>query len=113
MLLFGTDMVTNPVIAAAGAWDAGVLSGVEGSIPVTPEALIAAAPDVIVVPSEGLESLGGVDGLLSIPGIAQTPAGSNGYILAYPEGDFLTLGPRIAQSVAALTRDLTDLGVAP
>ena len=113
MLLFGTDMVTNPVIAAAGARDAGALSGVEGSIPVTPEALIAAAPDIIVVPSEGLESLGGIDGLLAIPGIAQTPAGSNGYILAYPEGDFLTLGPRIATTVAALTKDLESLGVMP
>jgi iron complex transport system substrate-binding protein len=113
MLLFGNDMVTNPVIAAAGAQDAGALSGVDGSIPVTPEALIAAAPDIIVVPSEGLETLGGIDGLLAIPGIAQTPAGANRYILAYPEGDFLTLGPRVAKSVAALTNDLRDLGVLP
>jgi iron complex transport system substrate-binding protein len=113
MLLFGNDMVTNPVIAAAGARDAGALSGVDGSIPVTPEALIAAAPDIIVVPSEGLETLGGIDGLLAIPGIAQTPAGVSGYILAYPEGDFLTLGPRVAESVAALTNDLKDLGVIP
>jgi iron complex transport system substrate-binding protein len=113
MLLFGNDMVTNPVIAAAGAQDAGALSGVDGSITVTPEALIAAAPDIIVVPSEGLETLGGIDGLLAIPGIAQTPAGANGYILAYPEGDFLTLGPRVAKSVAALTNDLRDLGVLP
>jgi iron complex transport system substrate-binding protein len=113
MLLFGNDMVTNPVIAAAGARDAGALSGVDGSIPVTPEALIAAAPDIIVVPSEGLQTLGGIDGLLAIPGIAQTPAGVNGYILAYPEGDFLTLGPRVAESVAALTNDLKDLGVIP
>jgi iron complex transport system substrate-binding protein len=113
MLLFGTNMVTNPVIAASGARDAGALAGIEGSITVTPEALIAAAPDVIVVPTEGLETLGGIEGLLEIPGIAQTPAGINGYILAYPEGDFLTLGPRVAASVAALTKDLKDLGVAP
>jgi iron complex transport system substrate-binding protein len=113
MLLFGNDMVTNPVIAAAGARDAGALSGVDGSIPVTPEALIAAAPDIIVVPSEGLDTLGGIDGLLAIPGIAQTPAGASGYILAYPEGDFLTLGPRVAESVAALTNDLKALGVVP
>ena len=113
MLLFGNNMVTNPVIAASGARDAGALAGVEGSITVTPEALIAAAPDVIVVPTEGLESLGGIDGLLEIPGIAQTPAGNNGNILAYPEGDFLTLGPRIAVTVAALTNDLEHLGVIP
>lgn len=113
MLLFGSDMVTNPVIQATGATDAGVESGVEGSIAVTPEALIAASPDVIVVPSEGLEMLGGVDGLLSQPGIAETPAGINGWILAYPEGDFLTLGPRIPASVALLTSDLADLVESP
>jgi iron complex transport system substrate-binding protein len=106
MLLFGRGMVTHPVIEAAGARDAGSAAGVEGSITVTPEALIAAAPDVIIVPAEGLEILGGVEGLLSIPGVAQTPAGISGRILAYPEGDFLTLGPRTARSVEALSADL-------
>jgi len=113
MLLFGNGMVTHPVILAAGAMDAGSVAGISGSITVTPEALIAAEPDVIIVPSEGLEALGGVEGLLAIPGISQTPAGINGWILAYPEGDFLTIGPRIALSVAALSTDLADLGLTP
>lgn len=113
MLLFGNGMVTRPVIEAAGARDSGSGAGVEGSITVTPEALIAAAPDVIVVPSDGLDVLGGIDGLLAIPGISETPAGINGWILAYPEGDFLTLGPRIARSVAALSSDLASFGAAP
>ena len=113
MLLFGSGMVTHPVIEAAGARDAGSAAGVEGSITVTPEALIAAAPDVIVVPAEGLEMLGGLDGLLSIPGVAQTPAGIHRRILAYPEGDFLTLGPRIARSVEALSNDLLLLNSTP
>jgi iron complex transport system substrate-binding protein len=108
MLLFGKGMVTNPVILSAGATDAGLESGVEGSIPVTPEALIAASPDVLVVPEEGLAALGGIDGLLAIPGISETPAGLNRRILAYPEGDFLTLGPRIPTSVALLAQDLTQ-----
>ena len=106
-------MVTKPVIEAAEGRDAGAMAGVEGSITVMPEALIAAAPDVIVVPSEGLEVLGGIDGLLAIPGIAETPAGVNRRILAYPEGDFLTPGPRIAQSVADLAADLRDMISAP
>jgi len=113
MLLFGNGMVTRPVIEAAGAVDAGSSAGVDGSITVTPEALIAAAPDVIVVPSDGLEALGGVEGLLTMPGISETPAGVNRRILAYPEGDFLTLGPRIALSVAALSADLANLGLTP
>jgi iron complex transport system substrate-binding protein len=113
MLLFGSGMVTHPVIEAAGARDAGTAAGVEGSIPVTPEALIAAAPDVLIVPEEGLEMLGGIEGLLSVPGIAETPAGLGGQILAYPEGDFLTLGPRIARSIETLTADLVALSSPP
>lgn len=109
MLLFGSGMVTNPVIKGSGARDAGVASGVQGSIPVTPEALIAAAPDVLVVPEVGLDALGGIEGLLAIPGIAETPAGLSGWVLAYPEGDFLTLGPRIPESVARLVDDLAAL----
>lgn len=113
MLLFGSEMTTVPVIVAAGGFDAGTEAGVVGTVDVTPEALAAAAPDVIVVPAEGYEVLGGIDGLLSIPGVAATPAGSSRSVLAYPEGDFLTFGPRIAESIALLANDLALLAVAP
>jgi iron complex transport system substrate-binding protein len=113
MLLFGAGMTTTPVIEAAGGLDAGVDSGVEGNIPVTPEALVAAAPDVLVVPEEGYAVLGGIDGLLAIPGVSATPAGQNRAVLAYPEGDFLTFGPRIATSVERLVADLSSLPTAP
>lgn len=106
MLLFGAEMTTEPLIEAAGGRDVGVESGVVGDVTVTPEALVAAAPDVIIVPQEGLDALGGVDGLLAIPGFAETPAGRAGRILAYPEGDFLTFGPRIAESLQLLIADL-------
>ena len=113
MLLFGSGMTTVPVIDAAGGVDAGTGAGVDGTIEVTPEALAVAAPDVIIVPSEGYEVLGGLDGLLSIPGVAATPAGVTGSVLAYPEGDFLTFGPRIADSIALLASDLAQLASAP
>lgn len=106
MLLFGSGMTTEPVIEAAGGRDVGAESGVVGTVSVTPEALVAAAPDVIVVPQEGLEALGGVEGLLAIPGFAETPAGQNGRILAYPEGDFLTFGPRIGDLLETFIADL-------
>jgi len=106
MLLFGAEMTTQPLIEAAGARDVGAESGVVGDVAVTPEALVAAAPDVIIVPEEGLNAMGGIDWLLAIPGFAETPAGQNRRILAYPEGDFLTFGPRIADSVELLITDL-------
>lgn len=106
MLLFGSEMTTQPLIEAAGGVDVGASSGVIGTVSVTPEALVAAAPDVIIITSEGLQALGGVEGLLAIPGFAETPAGRDRRILDYPEGDFLTFGPRIAGSLELLIADL-------
>lgn len=109
MLLFGAGMTTEPIIEAAGGRDVGAASGVVGTVNVTPEALVAASPDVIVVPEEGLDTLGGIDGLLAIPGFAETPAGQARRILAYPEGDFLTFGPRIGDLLEKFISDLRTI----
>lgn len=109
MLLFGEGMTTRPLIEAAGAIDAGADIGVVETTQVSAETLVAAAPDVIIVPEEGLRVLGGVEAFLELPGVSETPAGRNGAILAYPEGDFLTFGPRIADSLSQLIADLRDL----
>ena len=106
VLLFGNRMVSNPVITAAGAIDAGADSGIDGSIAATAEGIVAAAPDVIAVPEEGFSILGGIEAFLDIPGITQTKAGETRRIYAYPEGDFLTFGPRIADSIRLLIADL-------
>ncbi len=106
MLLFGAEMTTQPLIEAAGGIDVGTALGIDGTLPVSAEALVAAAPDVIVITSEGLEALGGVAGLLEMPGFAETPAGRAGRILDYPEGDILTFGPRVAESLELLIADL-------
>ncbi len=106
MLLFGEGMTTNPLIEAAGGRDVGAEMGIEGTVNVTPEAIVTAAPDIIVITQEGLDALGGEDGLLAIPGFAETPAGRARRILAYPEGDFLTFGPRIGESLQRFIVDL-------
>jgi len=106
ILLFGAEMTTHPLIEAVGGVDAGAASGIVGTVDFTPEALVAAQPDVIIITSEGLNLLGGVDGLLATPGFAATPAGQQRRILDYPEGDILTLGPRIAEVLELLVADL-------
>ena len=50
VLIFGQGVATNAMITGAGAIDAGAESGVFGAAPLTPEAIVAAAPDVIVLP---------------------------------------------------------------
>jgi iron complex transport system substrate-binding protein len=40
---------------------------------------------VFLVSTTGLESVGGLDGLLAIPGIAQTPAGEAARVITHPD----------------------------
>ncbi len=94
------------MIEGAGAIDAGAEAGVFGAAPLTPEALVAAAPDILVLPESGLGALGGPGALLELPGVAQTPAGENGAFLAYDEAYFFNLGPRVGQALKDFVLDL-------
>ncbi len=106
LLLFGAGMATQAMIEGAGAVDAGVDSGVRGPAPLTPEALVAAAPDVIVLPEAGVQALGGVEAFAATPGVAETPAGQDGAFLVYDEGYFFNLGPRVGQALQEFVQDL-------
>ena len=79
-----------------------VLASVDGYKPLTPEAAIAAAPDVILATEQGLQAAGGIDGLLKAPGLAQTPAGRARRVVALEALLLLGFGPRLPQAVAAL-----------
>ncbi len=106
LLLFGAGMPTQGMIEGAGAVDAGAETGVFGPVALTPEALLAAAPAVIVLPEAGLAALGGIEAFLEIPGVADTPAGQNDAFLAYDEAYFFNLGPRAGQALDEFVRDL-------
>lgn len=106
VFLFGAGTPTSSMIEAAGAEDAGTAAGVFGPAQLTPEALVAAAPDVIVLPEAGLTALGGVEAFLQIPGVADTPAGQNGAFLMYDEAYFFNLGPRTGQALEEFISDL-------
>lgn len=106
VLLFGAGMPTSAMIEGANAIDVAAASGVFGAAPVTPEALVAAAPDVIVVPESGFAALGGADAFVAIPGIAETPAGQTGAFLAYDEAYFFNFGPRVGQALLQFVKDL-------
>src|SRR5699024_5527619 len=78
-MLGGPGSGADDLITAIGGIDAGTRSGLTAAYtPVTAEALIVAAPDVILMMTGGLESVGGVDGLVQTPGVKQTPARESG-----------------------------------
>ncbi|MGI8475983.1 MAG: heme/hemin ABC transporter substrate-binding protein [Thermomicrobiales bacterium] len=98
----GAGAVADAIIAAAGGTDAGVAAGIQGFMPVTAEALVAAAPEVIIVPQSGVDSIGGIDALLKIPGVAETPAGKAKKILVFDDLKLLGMTPRTGEMVREL-----------
>jgi iron complex transport system substrate-binding protein len=93
----GAGSSAASMLALAGADNAG--AALEGFAPLTAESASAAAPDVIVVPTKGLASLGGVDGVLRQPGLAETPAGAAKRVVAVDDLLTLGFGPRLPEAI--------------
>jgi len=103
--LFGEESGADDLIDALGGIDVAGEIGWTGMRPMTDEALIAADPDLILVMTDGLASVGGVDGLLeSKPAIALTAAGQHRRFVDMADGDILSFGPRSAEVLDALAR---------
>lgn len=106
-LIGGKGSGATSLLEAAGAVDAGAESGLRKDFTaITTEALAQAAPDAILVMSKGLASVGGVDGLVKIPGVAQTPAGMARRIVSVEDGVLLNYGPRTDQVLTSIVRQL-------
>lgn len=102
-LMAGPGSGADAMIEAVGGVDVGTDVGLDKPfVPITSEGLLNAAPDVILVLSKGLASVGGVDGLLRVPGVAQTPAGQARRIVDVDDTDLLSFGPRVGKTITAL-----------
>lgn len=88
------------IIQYAGA--ANVYTDVEGYKPLNTEALIAANPDYLVMLSTGFESIGGMEGVLNLPGVAQTTAGKKKQIISIESLRLTNFGPRFGETVKEL-----------
>ncbi|MGX1630841.1 heme/hemin ABC transporter substrate-binding protein [Streptomyces albidoflavus] len=106
-LLGGGESGAGSLLEAAGALDAGKESGLRKDFTaITSEALAKAAPDAILVMAKGLKSVDGVDGLVKIPGVAETPAGMDRRVVSIDDGVLLNYGPRTDQVLADLVDQL-------
>ncbi|MFK8025515.1 MAG: hemin ABC transporter substrate-binding protein [Ilumatobacter sp.] len=105
-LLLGEGSGIDWLIDAAGGIDIADELGVVENAPINAEALVLAAPDVVILPQGGLDSVGGLDGLLGVAGIAETPAGQQLRIFAYDDQYMLGNGPRTGAFLDDLITDL-------
>lgn len=103
--LFGKESGADQLIEALGGIDIVSEQGWEGMQPMTDEALVTANPDLILVMTGGIESVGGIDGLLADkPAVAVTAAGQNRRFVDMDDGTVLSFGPRSALVLDALAR---------
>ena len=104
----GDKTAAHAMLGYAGMVNAFALGG-QGSAfagyrPMTAEALVAAAPDLIVTTTQGLEASGGLDKFWSRPGLELTPAYRRRALVALDALYLIGFGPRLPQAVAELHR---------
>lgn len=107
-LLGGKGSGADSIIGALGARDAGTELGIEGFAPLTAEALAKANPDVLMVMNEGLESVGGLEKLLALPGVSSTSAAQNSAVIQADDRMLLAFGPQTPYVISCLAAQLSS-----
>ena len=93
-LIGGPGSGADSILQADGFIDVGAAQLKNPFNALTAEELIKLQPDVLLLMSKGLASVGGIDGLVQIPGIAQTPAGQHKRVVTVDDSLLLSFGPR-------------------
>ena len=102
LMVAGKNTPMEKIIAIAGGENA--ISEFEDFKPLTPEAVVKGNPDYILMFDKGLESIGGVDGVLKLEGVATTNAGKNKKIIALDGALLSGFGPRVGQAAVRLNQ---------
>ena len=108
-LIGGEGSGADSLISSIGAIDVGAQTLENPYNALTAEAMIELNPDVILVMSKGLESVGGVDGLVALPGIAQTSAGKNRKVITVDDSLLLSFGPRTPDLIRQMAEQVSKV----
>ncbi|MGA0106240.1 MAG: heme/hemin ABC transporter substrate-binding protein [Ilumatobacteraceae bacterium] len=103
-LLGGKESGADEMIRSAGGIDVGTDLKLAAFTPLTSEAIVNANPEIIVVTTRGLASVGGIDGLLDLPGIAQTPAAKTRSVVSIDDDLLFSFGPRTGELIIRLAQ---------
>jgi iron complex transport system substrate-binding protein len=108
-LVGGRGSGADSMLSAIGAVDVGATPESKPFSALTAESLITLKPDVILVMTKGLASVGGVTGLIELPGVAQTPAGKNSRIISVDDSLLLSFGARTPSLLNSLADALNEV----
>lgn len=107
-MVAGRNTAADAMIALAGADNAA--AGFEGYKPMTAEAVMAANPQVLLITTQGVDELGGLDALWDKPALRLTPAGHARRAVAMDSLYLMGFGPRLPQAVRELSHRLRHPG---
>lgn len=96
----GQQTAADAAIRAAGLQNA--MQGFTRYQPLSREGVIASQPDLVVISRDGVQALGGEENLWKLPGLAQTPAGRGGQVLAIDDMALLGFSVRTPQAIQQL-----------
>lgn len=100
----GTGTSAERMIELAGSDH--VPEAIEDFKPLAAEALVDTNPDVVLMTSSGLKSMGGISGLADVKGLSETPAITDERVVTMGDLELLGFGPRTGEVVAELSRSL-------
>lgn len=98
----GAGTAADSIIGLAGGVN--VAAAFEGYKPMSEEAVLAAAPDVVLMMSSGSHAAGG--NVLALPAFRGTPAAANGRLVTMDGQSLLGFGPRTPEVARALAAEL-------
>lgn len=99
----GRETAANEVMRMAGLVN--VLQDQQGYKPLSAEAVVALAPDILVVTQTSFDASGGAEKLLGRPGLASTPAAVRQRLIVMDDLLLLGLGPRLPAALTELKRE--------
>jgi iron complex transport system substrate-binding protein len=99
-MVAGLDTAANSIIEISGAKN--VVTDYKSYKPLTPEAALILAPDIILISDEGLKQFGGKDKLLNNAALKLTPAAKNQRVIVMDSMLMLGSGPRIIEAAKIL-----------
>lgn len=97
--ILGPDSGTKDLFSSVGGHDVAADTGITDMTPASAESLAKLNPEAIVMMSEGLESTGGLQGILDKPGVSETVAGKNERIISIPDSQALSFGPQTGEMI--------------
>jgi iron complex transport system substrate-binding protein len=106
LMAAGTQTGAHAMIEYAGAINAS--SEYSGYRPLTPESLVSARPDILLMTDHGFRALGELSAVLKLPGVMQTPAGQQQQIIKMDASLLLGFGPRLPIAVKRLKSQFKD-----